>query len=75
MIRMMLVAAATLATITIGSPVAAQTGAPVRTPVPSDATAGSTILIAGRKAPPCSDKPCTGKPLKQGYVGAAPLGW
>jgi len=75
MIRTLLIAAATLATVAIASPAMAQTGAPVRTLVPSDSAAGSTILIAERKAPPCADKPCAAKPFKRGYVGAAPLGW
>jgi hypothetical protein len=75
MIRVMLIAAATLATIAVASPAAAQTGAPVRSFGPSDTVAGSTVLIAERKAPNCADKGCDGKPLKRGYVGAAPLGW
>jgi hypothetical protein len=74
MIRTMLVAAA-LATVAIGCPAMAQTGAPVRTLNPSESSAGSTVLIAERKAPPCSDKPCAAKPSNRGYVGAAPLGW
>ena len=75
MIRMMLIAAATLAALAVVSPAAAQTGAPVRTLGPSDAVAGSTVLIAERKLPPCADKVCADKSLKRGYVGAAPLGW
>jgi hypothetical protein len=36
---------------------------------------GSTVWIAERKAAPCADKSCAGKPVKHGYVGAAQLGW
>jgi hypothetical protein len=75
MIRTMLVAAAALAAVVVACPATAQTGAPVRAPVPSESTSGSTVLIAERKAPPCADKPCATKPFKGGYVGAAPLGW
>ena len=75
MIRTMLIAAATLATVAIATPAMAQTGAPVRTLNPSDSVAGSTVLIAERKAPLCADKTCEAKPVKRGYVGAAPLGW
>jgi hypothetical protein len=32
-------------------------------------------VIAERKAAPCADKSCVGKPLKRGYVEPAPLGW
>jgi hypothetical protein len=69
----MLIAA--VAAIAVASPAAAQTGAPVRTLNPSEAGAGSTVLIAERKALPCADKTCAAKPFKRGYVGAAPLGW
>jgi hypothetical protein len=75
MIRMILVAAAILATIAIASPAVAQTGAPVRTPLPPHSVAGSTVLIAERRAPPCADRSCAAKPFSRGYVGAAPLGW
>ena len=75
MIRTVLIAAATLATIAIVSPAMAQTGAPVRSLGPSDSVTGSTVLIAERKALPCADKACAGKPFKRGYVGSAPLGW
>ncbi len=75
MIRTTLFAAATLAAFVIGSPAAAQTGAPVRTLNPSDSGAGSTILIAERKAPPCADKSCAARPFERAYVGYAPLGW
>ena len=75
MIRTMLVAAATLTVLAIASPAVAQTGAPVRTLNPSDTAAGSTVLIAERKALPCADKTCAAKPFKRGYIGAAPLGW
>ena len=74
-IRTLLIATATLATFAIVSPATAQTGAPVRTLIPSASVAGSTVLIAERKAPPCADKSCAAKPLKRGYVAAAPLGW
>lgn len=75
MIRTMLIAAATLGAITVASPAVAQTGAPVRTLNPSETAAGSTVLIAERKVSPCADKTCAVRPIKRGYVGAAPLGW
>ena len=75
MIRIVLIAAATLTAIAIASPAVAQTGAPVRTLNPSDTGAGSTVLIAERKVAPCADKTCAARPIKRGYVGAAPLGW
>jgi hypothetical protein len=74
MIRSVLIAAAALTAVAFAGPAVAQTGAPVRTLAPSDSTAGSTVLIAERTAPPCADKSCAAKP-KRGYVGAAPLGW
>jgi hypothetical protein len=73
MIRTMLIAA--VAAIAVASPAVAQTGAPVRTLNPSETAAGSTVLIAERKALPCADKTCAAKPFKRGYVGVAPLGW
>ena len=75
MVRISLIAAAALVTIATASSALAQAGAPVRTLNPSATADGSTVLIAERKAAPCTDKSCTGKPLKRGYVGAAPLGW
>ncbi len=76
MIRIALIAAATLATIVTASPALAQAGAPVRTLGSPDAVAGATVTIAERKAAPCADRGCAGKPLKRsGYVAAAPLGW
>ena len=75
MIRITLIAVATLATIATASPALAQAGAPVRTLNPSATAEASTVLIAERKAAPCADKSCVSKPLKRGYVGAAPLGW
>jgi hypothetical protein len=74
MIRITLIAAAALATITAVSPAAAQTGAPVRTLGPSITLEGSTVLIAERKAAPCAGESCASKP-KRGYAAAAPLGW
>jgi len=75
MIRITLIAAAALVTIATASSAWAQTGAPVRSVNPSATADGSTVLIAERKAAPCTDKSCNGKPLKRAYVGAAPLGW
>jgi hypothetical protein len=75
MIRITLTAAAVLATIATASSALAQAGAPVRTLNPSATAEASTALIAERKAAPCADKSCVSKPLKRGYVGAAPLGW
>jgi hypothetical protein len=74
MIRITLIAAAALATIATASSALAQAGAPVRTLSPSAATEAATV-IAERKAVPCADKSCASKPLKRGYVAAAPLGW
>jgi hypothetical protein len=53
----------------------AQTGAPVRTIGTSEPMVGSTALIGERKAAPCAEKSCAGKPLKRSYVGAPSLGW
>ena len=75
MIRITLIAVATLATITTSSPALAQAGAPVRTLNPSATSDASTISTAERKTALCADKSCSSKPLKRGYVGAAPLGW
>ena len=75
MIRITLIAAAALATIVTASPASAQASAPVRTLNPSATADASTVLTAERRAAPCADKSCTGKPLKRAYVGAAPLGW
>jgi hypothetical protein len=75
MIRITLIAAAALATIATASSALAQAGAPVRTLNPSATAEASTISTSERKAAPCADKSCAGKPLKRGYVGAAPLGW
>ena len=75
MIRITLIAAAVLATIATASSALAQAGAPVRTLNPSATADASTVVIAERKAVPCADKSCAGKPLKRGYVAAAPLGW
>jgi hypothetical protein len=72
MIRVTLIAIAALATIATASSALAQAGAPVRTLNPS---ATAAVLIAERKAAPCADKSCASKPLKRGYVAAAPLGW
>ena len=74
MIRISLIAAATLATIATASSALAQAGAPVRTLNPS-ATANASTVSIERKATSCADKSCAGKPLKRGYVGTAPLGW
>jgi hypothetical protein len=75
MVRISLIAAATLATIATASSAFAQATAPVRTLNPSATADASTISISERKATPCADKSCAGKPLKRGYVAAAPLGW
>ena len=75
MIRIALIAAAALATIATAGPALAQAGAPIRTLNPSATADASTVLIAERKGAPCADKSCAGKPLKRGYVAAAPLGW
>jgi hypothetical protein len=75
MIRTALLTAATLTVVAVASPAVAQTGAPVRTLNPSESAAGSTVLIAERKAQPCADQSCATKPAKPGWVGAAPLGW
>jgi hypothetical protein len=75
MIRITLIVVAALATIATASPGFAQASAPVRTLNPSATAEASTVLIAERKAAPCADKSCASKPLKRGYVGAAPLGW
>jgi hypothetical protein len=72
MIRITLIALAMLAAV---SPAAAQAGAPVRMLGPSATAEGSTVWIAERKDAPCADKNCVSKPIKRGYVGAAPLGW
>jgi hypothetical protein len=75
MIRITLMAAATLATIATAGSALAQAGAPVRTLNPSATAEAATVLIAEHKAAPCSDKSCGSKPLKRGYVGPPPLGW
>jgi hypothetical protein len=75
MIRITLMAAATLATIATASSALAQANAPVRTLNPSATADASTISISERKAAPCADKSCASKPLKRGYVGPPPLGW
>jgi hypothetical protein len=75
MIRITLIAAATLATIATASSALAQASAPVRTLNPSATADASSVLIAEHKVAPCADKSCAGKPLKRGYVGPAPLGW
>ena len=75
MVRISLIAAVTLATIVTASSAYAQAGAPVRTLNPSATADASTISISERKAVACADKSCAGKPLKRGYVAAAPLGW
>jgi hypothetical protein len=75
MIRMTLIAGATLAAIASVSPAAAQASAPVRTLAPAHTVVASTVLIAERKVALCADKSCAGRPLKRNYVAAAPLGW
>ena len=76
MTRITLTAAAALATIAaMAVPAAAQMGAPVRTLGPSVTVESSAVSTAERKASPCGDKSCAGKPLKRAYAGAAPLGW
>ena len=75
MIRITLIAVAALVTIATASPALAQAGAPVRALNPSATADAPTVSIAERKAAPCADKSCASKPLKRGYVGAAPLGW
>ena len=75
MIRITLIAAAVLATIATASSALAQAGAPVRTLNPYAAADASTISTAERKTAPCADESCASKPLKRGYVSAAPLGW
>ena len=75
MIRITLIAAVTLASIATASSAWAQASAPVRTLNPSATADTSTISIAEHKAAPCADKSCVSKPLKRGYVAAAPLGW
>jgi len=74
MIRATLIAFTALATIAIVGPAAAQTGAPVRTLGAPSAATNSTVVIAERKAAPCSGESCASKP-KRGYSGVAPLGW
>ena len=71
MIRIALIAAA-LATFAAGSPALAQSAAPVRTlGAPEKA-----VTVAVRKASPCLDKSCAGKPVRHDtYVASAPLGW
>lgn len=73
MIRIALIAFATLATVAAASPAMAQAGAPVRTLNPSVTVEGSTVLIAERKEA-CADRNCAAKPAKR-YVGAPSLGW
>jgi hypothetical protein len=75
MVRISLIAVAALATIATASSALAQAGAPVRTLNPSATADASTISVSERKAVPCADKSCASKPLKRGYVAAAPLGW
>ncbi len=75
MIRITLIALAALATVAAATPASAQAGAPVRTLGSADVAATATALPAERKATPCSDRNCSGKPAKRGFVMAAPLGW
>ena len=75
MIRITLMAAAALVTIATASSALAQASAPVRTLNPSATAGASTISVAEHKAAPGADKSCVSKPLKRGYVAAAPLGW
>ena len=75
MIRTALIVAATIATIAAASTAAAQTGAPVRS-LGAPETATAATMIAARKAGPCADKSCSGKPTRRDtYVASAPLGW
>ena len=74
MLRITLIALATLATVAASSSAAvAQAGTPVRTLRSVDAV-GSTSLMAP-KAQNCGEKACPAKPAKRGYVGAPSLGW
>jgi hypothetical protein len=75
MIRVTLIAAAVFATIATANSALAQAGAPVRALNPSATAEASTVLIADRKVAPCAERSCASKPLKRGYVAAAPLGW
>jgi hypothetical protein len=75
MVRISLIAAATFATIVTANSAFAQATAPVRTLNPSATADASTISTSERKPVPCADKSCAGRPLKRGYVAAAPLGW
>ena len=70
MIRIALIAVA-LATVAAAGPAVAQSAAPVRTlGAPEKA-----ITVAARKAGPCLDKNCTGRPARHDtYVASAPLG-
>ena len=75
MIRITLIAAATLAAIATASSALAQANAPVRTLNPSATAEAATVAIAEHRAAPCADKSCASKPLKRGYVAPPPLGW
>ena len=73
MIRIALLAVAVLATLAAASSALAQASAPAR-PLGSPVTVETpAVRIAERKAAPCADKTCAGKPLKRGYVAAARL--
>jgi hypothetical protein len=72
MLRIALIALATLATVAVSvSPAAAQAGSPVRT-LRSAETAGSTTLIAPKEQPCAETKTCK---LTKRYSGAPSLGW
>ena len=80
MIRITLIAVATLATIATVSLAAAQAGAPVRTLGPSDPgpslgpsdmVSNDTAPIAEPKAAPCADKSCAGKPISRCHTAPA----
>ena len=72
MLRITLIALATLATVAVSvSPAAAQAGSPVRM-LRSAEMAGSTTLIAPKEQSCAEAKTC--KPAKR-YSGAPSLGW
>ena len=74
MLRIALIALATLATVAASvSPAAAQAGSPVRT-LRSAEMAGSASLMAPKQQA-CGEKGCPAKPAKRAYVGAPSLGW
>ena len=78
MIRITLIAVAALATIATASSGCGpgrRAGPHAWSRSRPSADASDTVAIAERKAAPCADKSCASKPLKRGYVAAAPFGW